>query len=410
MDDDTRAAGLRNGMADWLLRNAIIESPRVEAAMRAVPRHVFVPCASVEEAYGRDSVVTRRDEAGIAISSASGPGVVAGMLEQLDVHPGHRVLEIGAGTGYNAALLAYLAGPRGQVTTIDLDDDIVAEARGHLATAGYGSVMVVQGDGAAGYPGRAPYDRVVVTAGAWDLPPAWREQLADDGRLVVPLRMRGFTRAIAFDRDGDMLRGRSMFECGFMPMRGPDAVAERNITIRAGQDPAVILRIDDGKPADEAALGDALASEPLVEWTGVVVPPGEFEHMDFWLADLDGFCRVILLDAARTHGLPTPAYSYGSMGAFERGAFAYLTRRDTAQGDDRTARPMQELGVCACGPSGESLAGQVTSRLQAWSRDLPSVARLRIDAHPVGAAPRTDGTILVIRKCHAELHARVGAA
>lgn len=410
MDDDASAAELRNAMTDWLLRNDMIRTPQVEAAIRRVPRHVFVPRASAEEAYGHDSVVTRRDEAGIAISSASGPGIVAAMLEQLDVHPGHRVLEIGAGTGYNAALLAHLAGPRGQVTTIDLDEDIVAEARGHLGAAGYGGVTVVRGDGAAGCPGNAPYDRIVVTAGAWDLPPAWREQLAPDGRLVVPLRMRGFTRAVAFDRDGDVLRGRSMFECGFMPMRGPGVMAERNITIRAGQDRAVILRIDDGKPADEAALGDALTAQPLVTWTGVTVPPGEFEHMDFWLAGLDGFCRVLLLDGARAYGLPEPAYSYGSMGAFERGTFAYLTRRDAGHGDGPAARPMQELGVCACGPSGESLAGQVTARLRAWSRDLPSVTRLSIDAHPAGAAPGTDGTILVIKKHYTELHAYVSAA
>jgi len=406
VNEDTIAAEFRNGMTDWLLRNDIIKTPQVEAAMRAVSRHLFVPHAPAEEAYGHDSVVTRRDEAGIAISSASGPGIVAGMLEQLDVRPGHRVLEIGAGTGYNAALLAHLAGPHGQVTTIDLDQDIVDDARSHLDAAGYGNVTVVQGDGAEGYLDHAPYDRIAVTAGAWDLPPAWRDQLAPDGRLVVPLRMRGFTRAVAFDRDGDVLRGRSMFECGFMPMRGPGVVAERNITVRAGQDPAVILRIDDGKPADETALGGALAAEPLVTWTGVVVPPGEFEHLDFWLADLDGFCRVLLLDGARAHGLPTPAYSYGSMGAFEHGTFAYLTRRNAGQADE----PEQELGVCACGPSGESLAGQITARLQAWNRDLPSVTGLHVDAYPAGAAPGTDGTLLVIRKHHAELHACVSAA
>ncbi|MGH3932646.1 MAG: hypothetical protein ACRDTF_22035 [Pseudonocardiaceae bacterium] len=94
----------------------------VEAAMRAVPRHLFIPDSPAERAYSNENIVTCRDAEGVAVSSASAPGVVAGMLEQLDVQPGHRVLEIGAGTGYNAALLAQLVGPAGQVTTVDIDD------------------------------------------------------------------------------------------------------------------------------------------------------------------------------------------------------------------------------------------------------------------------------------------------
>jgi protein-L-isoaspartate(D-aspartate) O-methyltransferase len=114
VEDDANAAVLRNGLTDWLLRNGVVQTPQVEAAMRAVPRHLFVPQASVEAAYEHRSVITRRDEAGVAVSSASEPGIVARMLVQLDVHRGHHVLEIGAGTGYNAALLAHLAGPDGR--------------------------------------------------------------------------------------------------------------------------------------------------------------------------------------------------------------------------------------------------------------------------------------------------------
>ncbi|MEV1179505.1 methyltransferase domain-containing protein, partial [Nonomuraea sp. NPDC049784] len=180
----------RDAMVDKL-RDWGVRTEPVEAAMRAVPRHVFVPSATLEQAYGPDSVVTHRDENGKAISSASDPGLVASMLEQLDVQPGHRVLEIGAGTGYNAALLAELAGPEGHVTTVDIGADIVAGARRGLAAAGYDRVQVVHGDGATGHPENAPYDRIIVTAGAWDVPPAWREQLAPGGRLVVPLRVRG---------------------------------------------------------------------------------------------------------------------------------------------------------------------------------------------------------------------------
>ncbi|MGH3813578.1 MAG: methyltransferase domain-containing protein [Pseudonocardiaceae bacterium] len=165
----------------------------------------------------------------MAVSSASAPGVVAGMLEQLDVAPGHRVLEIGAGTGYNAALLAHLVGAAGEVTTVDIDGEVVPRAREYLAAAGYRGVSVFCGDGEFGCAGHAPYDRIVVTAGAWDLPPAWVDQLAAGGRLVVPLRMRGLTRSFAFEREDRYCRSRSIEDCGYVPMRGAGGVAERNI-------------------------------------------------------------------------------------------------------------------------------------------------------------------------------------
>lgn len=129
--------------------------------MRAVPRHLFVPEASLEQAYGPDSVVTFRDGDGVAISSASGPRVVAGMLDQLGSRPGDRVLEVGAGTGYNAACLAELVGPDGSVTAVDIGADIVARPACSCG-GGYQRVRVVHGDGAVGVPDAAPYDRIMV--------------------------------------------------------------------------------------------------------------------------------------------------------------------------------------------------------------------------------------------------------
>ncbi|QYN37053.1 hypothetical protein K1T35_07305 [Pseudonocardia sp. DSM 110487] len=102
----------------------------VQQALRAVPRHLFVPEVPLEEAYAVGSaVVTKRDPRGIPLSSASAPGIVALMLDQLDVRPGHRVLEIGSGTGYNAALLAELTGSGGQVVTMDIDPECTARVR-----------------------------------------------------------------------------------------------------------------------------------------------------------------------------------------------------------------------------------------------------------------------------------------
>ncbi|MBL7491906.1 hypothetical protein I6A60_20250 [Frankia sp. AgB1.9] len=174
-------------MVDGLRPWGAALSSQVGEAMRAVPRHLFLPGVPLKRAYGPDPVVTYRDGDGAAVSSASSPGTVAGMLAQLDALPGHRVLEIGAGTGYNAALLAYLVGPAGSVTTIEYDADAARTALSGLGEA----VTVVQGDGMLGGPEGPVFDRIVVTAGAWDIPKAWWAQRAEDGRLVVPLRLLG---------------------------------------------------------------------------------------------------------------------------------------------------------------------------------------------------------------------------
>src|SRR5918994_6318426 len=115
-------------LVDALLSAGAITSPRVEAAFRAVPRHLFVPHVPVEAAYRNEAIPTKMLD-GRAVSSASQPSIVAVMLEQLDVAPGQRVLEIGAGTGYNAALLAALGA---EVTSVELQPEVADAARRHL--------------------------------------------------------------------------------------------------------------------------------------------------------------------------------------------------------------------------------------------------------------------------------------
>src|SRR5699024_436877 len=113
-----------------------IQEPRVADAVASVPRHRFVPHAPLETAYGHETVSVKDDADGASLSCASVPAIVAMMLEQADLAPGQRVLELGAGTGYNAALLAHLTAPGGRVTTIDVDPDLAARARTHLHDAG----------------------------------------------------------------------------------------------------------------------------------------------------------------------------------------------------------------------------------------------------------------------------------
>ena len=173
MTEGTSLAGLRERLVAEVLQTSGIRDERIAAALRDVPRHLFLPHLPPEDAYLDDAIVTKRDADGQPISSSSQPAIMAIMLDQLTLAPGQRVLEIGAGTGYNAALMRHIVGPSGTVVSVDIDEDVADRARGHLASAGYPDVTVVAADGAEGYPPGAPYDRVIATVGVSDLAPAW---------------------------------------------------------------------------------------------------------------------------------------------------------------------------------------------------------------------------------------------
>ena len=190
--DNRQADELREAMTDKLVADGRIASPAAEAAFRAVPRHLFVPAGtSLQDAYGTNvAPITKQDEDGVHLSSVSAAWLQARMIAQAGVEPGMNVLEIGSG-GYNAALLAEVTGEKGRVVSVDIDREITDRASAALDAAGYADrVTVVTADGEYGVPDYAPYDAIIVTVGAWDIPPAWLGQLAaDDGIIVVPMRM-----------------------------------------------------------------------------------------------------------------------------------------------------------------------------------------------------------------------------
>jgi len=212
------------------LKPRIIRDPRIEAAFRAVPRHLFLPNVPLERVYSGDVIPTRLNDKGEPISSSSEVAVMAVMTEQLELAEGHRVLEIGAGTGYNAAIIAQLVGDSGRVTTVDIDAEIAAETRARLDVAGYERVSVVTADGWDGLNAEAPHDRIVLTASTSDLSPAWVEQLTEDGILLVPLWMRaGWQMLVAFRRHDGALRSVSARGGGFMALRGIGAPVDPGV-------------------------------------------------------------------------------------------------------------------------------------------------------------------------------------
>jgi len=219
-------AQLQDQLITELKQRKALTVPTVEMAFRAIPRHLFLPDVPIEQAYQNQAIPTKHQD-DQAISSSSQPSIMAVMLEQLALAPGQRVLEIGAGTGYNAALMAHLVGSQGEITSMDIDDDIVANARQHLDRAGYEHVRVICGDGARGYPDAAPYDRIILTVGTWDILPAWIEQLQLQGRLVVPLTIvPGVMLAVAFEQRESVWKSVHVAVCGFMPLRGAFAHPE----------------------------------------------------------------------------------------------------------------------------------------------------------------------------------------
>ena len=263
MTDGTSLAGLRERLVAEVLQTSGIRDERIAAALRDVPRHLFLPHLPPEDAYLDDAIVTKRDADGQPISSSSQPAIMAIMLDQLTLAPGQRVLEIGAGTGYNAALMRHIVGPSGTVVSVDIDADVADRAREHLASAGYPDVTVVAADGAEGYPPGAPYDRVIATVGVSDLAPAWLHQAAPGARIVVPLDVRGSQLAVAFGRSGSGGHwvSRSIAPCGFMRMRGSLAGPERAVVLQPGLSVMLPdgLTLADGHEVDGAALAAFLA-------------------------------------------------------------------------------------------------------------------------------------------------------
>ena len=170
------------------LQRRDITDPRVLVAMGTVPRHRFVPEAMVSRAYGDYPLPIGEDQ------TISQPYIVALMTQWAEVAPGDRVLEVGTGSGYQAAVLAELTD---KVFSIEIRPELARQAAARLKDLGYGRVQVASGDGYQGWPEAAPFDAILVTAAAPRVPPALTAQLKEGGRLVIPLGPPGGAQTLS---------------------------------------------------------------------------------------------------------------------------------------------------------------------------------------------------------------------
>jgi protein-L-isoaspartate(D-aspartate) O-methyltransferase len=194
---------LHRQMVDRLVAEGYARTPAVEAVLRAVPRHLFMPWAEPEIAYDWERTASREE------GHPSAPNVVAHWLELAMLAPGQNVLEIGASTGYSAALTSLLVGAAGRVTTVEISPLRLDQARRRLEALGFANVYPVLADGFDGYPDHSPYDRILVTAAPGAIARAWGEQLREGGVLLVPFALRGahLSFTLRLQRDGDTLTG-----------------------------------------------------------------------------------------------------------------------------------------------------------------------------------------------------------
>ena len=204
-------------MVEEQLRGRGIRDERVLEAMARVPRHEFVPAEHRDEAYEDHPI-------GIgAGQTISQPFVVAAMLEALSLRPEDVVLEVGAGSGYETALLAELART---VHGVERIASLAENARATLERLGYRNVSIVQGDGSQGLPDAAPFDAIVVAAAAPRVPPSLLDQLRDGGRLVIPVGS-GIAQELQLVRkSGDALTTRHLDGVRFVPLIGKEGFHE----------------------------------------------------------------------------------------------------------------------------------------------------------------------------------------
>jgi protein-L-isoaspartate(D-aspartate) O-methyltransferase len=209
--DSAKFEGLRRDMVARQIRERGVKSPRVLAAMEAVPRHLFVPPALVAQAYADEALPVGEGQ------TISQPYVVAASIDALALEGPERVLEVGAGTGYQAAVLSLIAR---EVIALEAIPALAESARERLARLGYRRARVEAGDGSLGRPEAAPFDAILVAAAAPAVPQPLLDQLAEGGRLVIPVGAAECQQLLRIVKSGGRTTEQELFACRFVPLVG----------------------------------------------------------------------------------------------------------------------------------------------------------------------------------------------
>ena len=376
------AAALHQQLVARLQQAGYLASPGLLAAFQAVPRHYFLPERPLREVYQDRAIAVKRSQ-GIPISSSSQPTMMAIALTQLEVQPGQRVLEIGAGTGYNAALLGELVGDQGRVVAVDYDGGLAATARDRLQGLGYRQVQIEQADGFYGYAPGAPYDRILLSTAAWDLAPAWRQQLRPQGRLVLPLVLAGSTQiAIALQPEAEGWRSSTAIPCSFMPLRGtaPALAPPRSVALA----PGLTLWTRHAPPVTGEQLRTWLANPGPVIPTGQWLRAAELDYsLRFWLVLQDPYFGEVLAERPLMT-LPAALRPWVQRALTGRSLFTV----DATGGAALVLEPPSgsdsegELAIASFG-AGAARVASWQQQLQAWEqRGRPAPRGLRLRAYP----------------------------
>ncbi|MFP4608205.1 MAG: protein-L-isoaspartate O-methyltransferase [Candidatus Aenigmatarchaeota archaeon] len=205
----------RERLVEKLLKRGYIESERVEEAMKRVPRHEFVPKRIKDSAY-----VDMPQPIGEG-QTISAPHMVAMMVEELDIEEGQKILEVGGGRGYHAAVIAELVGKEGRVYSVEYIEKLARSAQRTLDKNGYENVRVIHADGSTGYQEKAPYNRISVACGAPDIPNPLIGQLKRGGKILIPIGSEFFQRLVRATKVGEYeIRKENLGGVRFVPLRG----------------------------------------------------------------------------------------------------------------------------------------------------------------------------------------------
>ncbi|MGD0561051.1 MAG: hypothetical protein ABSA93_39530 [Streptosporangiaceae bacterium] len=301
-------------------------------------------------------------------------GVTRGHFERLGVRAGSRCWEVGAGGPSIPEALAAAVGPTGHVLATDIDPWVTGRATRFLTEAGYSNVQVVTGDGEHAADRYGPFDKILVTAGAWDCP--WARLLTEGGRMVVPLIVSTYTRSVTFVRHGDRWDGEHPVLCGFISMKGAGAGYEQHATL-PGQ---VHLALEGGPALSDEVLGQAIAGARTEVWTGVTFDDDKgFFSLNLHLAAAEDRAGMIWNEPGSSR-LPTAARWF-TPALVEPASVAFLTSRPAS---DASGPRRSELGVHAYGGSGPELARDLVARVREWDTGHRHQSEPQYTLYPAG--------------------------